>query len=309
MIINQDRKNIWRYSHYYSPAIEERFRLTLQEGWTKTESFNGLILKREDQNPTGSIKDRGVAYQISLALKRKKKFLALSSSGNAAISAAAYCQKAKISLFIFLSKKISPKKLDAIKKYQPHQIIFSQNPLKACRLFCQKTKIDDIRPSTDPIAPEGFKSLALEIHETFGPVDSIFIPVSSGATFIGIAKGYRLLDYFPKLYAIQTTTHHPIARLFHPKFKKEKKSLATAICLKKTPRKKEIIKFLKKSKGSGLIISNKQIKKAKMQLLSKKIFTSAEGCACFAAARNYRSQRRPSLKIICLMTGKKYDNF
>jgi threonine synthase len=306
MIINKNQKNIWRYSHYYSPQIEKKFWISLGEGWTKNETVDNIILKREDQNPTGSIKDRGMAFQITHALKHKKKFLALSSSGNAAISAAAYCRKAKINLIIFLSPKVPSKKLSRLKKFTPYKIVFSKNPIQDCLSFCLKNKIDDIRPSKDKEAPEGFKSLAFEIHETLGKADNIFIPVSSGASFVGLARGYKILGYFPKLYAVQTTTHNPISRIFNSVFKKEKKSLATAICLKKTSRKSEILSFVKKSNGKGIIISNSEIRIAQKKLAEKNIFTSAEGCACFAAAQSIHSKNQ---KIICLLTGQKYENF
>ena len=75
----------------------------------KIENF---YLKREDQNPTGSAKDRALIAQIQNLIEKKITNAVISSTGNAAISAAYFCQKQGINLTIFVSPKINLKKLD-----------------------------------------------------------------------------------------------------------------------------------------------------------------------------------------------------
>ena len=62
---------------------------------TPLESFvyKGIevLVKREDANVTGSHKDRGIWPLLDFYRKKKIEKFAISSSGNAGISAAHYC--------------------------------------------------------------------------------------------------------------------------------------------------------------------------------------------------------------------------
>ena len=75
-MLNKNEFNIWRYASFY-PPIKKENRLTLGEGWTSEVeikeitnklSLEGLFFKKEYENPTGSQKDRGMAYRLSKAL-------------------------------------------------------------------------------------------------------------------------------------------------------------------------------------------------------------------------------------------------
>ncbi len=123
--IEEAQKGIWKYSLNLNP-INEQFRLSLDEGTTEEITLEEeLIIKREDKNPSGSLKDRGMAYLISKEFSLGNKNLVLSSSGNAAISAANYCELADINLTVFISPKTEPKKIDCLKQTKV-KIIFSK---------------------------------------------------------------------------------------------------------------------------------------------------------------------------------------
>ena len=85
--------------------------------------IDNLYFKREDKNVTGSAKDRAIPLQIVNLIKKNYTQAVISSTGNAAISAAYFCQQKAIDLTIFLSPKISPQKLSLIKQF-PSEIIF-----------------------------------------------------------------------------------------------------------------------------------------------------------------------------------------
>ena len=92
--------------------------------------MDNVFLKREDLNQTGSAKDRAIIYQIQNLKKKGFDSAVISSTGNAAISAAYYCQQEQISLTVFLSPKVNQNKLDLLKKSK-------------CRLFFSKKPISD----------------------------------------------------------------------------------------------------------------------------------------------------------------------
>ena len=105
--------SIWKFEKFFKNQVEEPFRLTLSEGGTPLEKYSNpfgnienLYIKWEDKNPSGSFKDRYIAYYLSLKLQSGIRKFALSSSGNAAISAVRYAMLGKCELHVFLSKSL-----------------------------------------------------------------------------------------------------------------------------------------------------------------------------------------------------------
>lgn len=303
--VEKGKPGIWKY-HFYYKTVSKKFWLSLREGDTAELKVEKIIFKREDQNPTGSIKDRGMAYQISKAFGEGAKNLVISSSGNAAISAAAYCQLAKIKLHTFVSSKIKQDKLKKLKELKA-EIFFTRRPVSEAIRFSSEKGFLNLRPSVWETGSEGYKSLAFEIHQNLGKVDNIFIPVSSGTALAGIGEGYKILGYFPQFHIVQTTAVCPIARLFDKDYKASKTSLADALVARVTPRKKQILNLIKESQGSAWVISDGEIKKAWSELTKLGISTSAEGAAALAAFWKARKIKdNLGAKTVCLLTGKKY---
>lgn len=320
--INSNSKSIWRYADHY-PNMDEKLRLTLGEGWTRemeipsiAESLgiSSVFFKREDENPNGSHKDRGLAYQISKAKEKGEKRLLVSSSGNAAISAAAYCRAAGIELFVFVSSKIDKGKLAAIAKNEPAAIIISEKPLTFAEYASKKFNIRNIRSTADENSVFGYRSLGFEIFEHLGELDSIFIAVSSGSTLLGIASAYRdlvnekIVKKMPQLHFVQTSRIHPLAKHFDKDFKFEKEVLARAIVARDVPKEKEILDAVSASGGSGWIVQNEGILKASKILRENDVTTSYEGAAALAGI--YKAKAKDfdiGQKVVCILTGKAYE--
>ena len=92
--------------------------------------LDNLYLKREDKNITGSTKDRVIPLQIEKLKKNGFSQAVISSTGNAAISAAYFCQQKQVELTIFLSPNVSPQKLAVLKQF-PSEIILSLKPISS----------------------------------------------------------------------------------------------------------------------------------------------------------------------------------
>jgi threonine synthase len=266
--INKQEKGIWRYVDFYSEFIEKENRLSLDnQNRNLTPVITGvkfllkpllnikhLYFKREDENPTGSFKDRSLAYQVSLAKQNKKRELVISTSGNAGIAAAAYCQKAGIKLYAFISPETEKEKVIEMQKYDPI-IIKSKRAIRFANYLSAKYKIENLRPSVNNSSIEGFKSIAFEIFENLGKVDAIFTFVTSGSSFIGIGRAYKYLwetgeiESLPKLYAIQSGNIFSIAQEFGGINLERKTSgnggEAGKLGIKNTSRKKEVIELMK----------------------------------------------------------------
>ena len=304
-LIDEKCFNIWRYNKIYQEPVKSKFRLSLGEGWTKEENFSKLgrklnlpnfYLKREDLNPLGSFKVRGLAYQISRAWQNRKREFSISSTGNAALAAAALCHKANLKLFIFFhprpkSKEKREKILKKIKSFNPEKIFLEKEPTKRCQEFSKAKKIYNLTPSSDIYSFEGFKSIGFEIFERILENEkledlAIFSFSSSGSSLIGMGESFRFLaakNFLKKL-----------PRFYPVKIDKIKRGV-------------EIKKLVKESKGKILEILPKETKKAQDFLSCFKIKTSIEGiCAFEGFLQVYKAKEIKNAIII--LSGKKWDN-
>lgn len=319
-LINEPITNIWRYASFY-PPIGWRFHLANGEGWTRLEKADDLYFKREDKNPTGSVKDRGFSYQISDAYQNSEGHLVISSSGNAAISAAVYCRLANIKLSVFISPRINKYKLEQLRRLSI-DLHVTENPLRDASFFRRENRLRNIRQSLDPMAVPGYKSLGFELFENLRNEKkfkweqvSIFLPVSSGTTLVGVGRAFLALKELgfiknvPQLHAVQTVYINPIASVFYPTRSKIETrfglGLASAICAPKTARKKEILSLVYGSKGRGWIVSDEEINFSLKWLKKQGIVTSAEGAAALSAL--FKAQKKMDIGLpVCVLTGKKY---
>ena len=304
-LIDKNCFNIWRYNELYREPVQLKFRLSLGEGWTKEENFSKLgrklnlpnfYLKREDLNPLGSFKVRGLAYQISRAWQNRKREFSISSTGNAALAAAALCHKANLKLFIFFhprpkSKEKREKILKKIKSFNPEKIFLEKEPTKRCQEFSKAKKIYNLTPSSDIYSFEGFKSIGFEIFERILENEkledlAIFSFSSSGSSLIGMGESFRFLvakNFLKKL-----------PRFYPVKIDKIKRGV-------------EIKKLVKESKGKILEILPKETKRAQDFLSCFKIKTSIEGICAFEGFLQVYKVKEIKNAII-ILSGKKWDN-
>lgn len=236
-----------------------------------------FYIKREDLNPTGSAKDRAIQAQIGNLLAKNFTSAVISSTGNAAISAAHFCQKANIPLTVFVSPKINPYKLKLIKNYFV-DIITSDKPISSAFKFSKTNNSYNLRQSTDPSAFTGYSQIGKEIMEQLPQTTSIFVPTGSGTTLYSIGTST------PKnvsIFAVQPANNPTIASLFDNDFKKETFSSTDSLSAKFTPLKQKIIKLLK-ARGGGLVINDNLIQNEITNLSNLSIKTSPESAMAIA---------------------------
>lgn len=248
--------------------------------------FNAVYIKREDQNPTGSAKDRAIDIQTDNLIEKGISSAVISSTGNAAISALHFCRQKKIKLTIFLSPKVDKKKLEIIKSYKP-EIIFSNKPISDAFKFSKKTNAFYLRQSTDPSALIGYQNIGKEILSQLPQVSSIFIPVGSGTTLVGIASS---LPSTVKIFAVQPASHAPISSFFDKNFTPETRSVTDALTVKLLPLKPKVITAITGSNGSGLVVQDKEVINAQKELIDGNIFTSPEGALALAGFQKAKQQ-------------------
>jgi len=206
------KNGIWKYSKILK-TIDSKYWRSMGEGGTDTTNIAGIYMKREDLNPTGSYKDRGVAYRISKALENGEKQLVVTSTGNFAISMATYGDKFGIKIIVFVPVNISKEKANLLKN--TNAVVYKvEKPILQAKQYCEENKIAYIRQSIDISVSEGFKTLMFEILESSVVFDSIIFPVSSGSLLLSTYQALleQNINPKPKLIAVQTTYNTYIAR-------------------------------------------------------------------------------------------------
>lgn len=243
--------------------------------------LESIYFKREDLNETGSAKDRAMIFQIENLRKQGFKQAVISSTGNAAISASYFCNLNNIELTVFLSPKVNQNKLNLIKKY-PCQIVFSKKAISDAIKFSKKNNNYLLRQSTDPSALIGYQQIGKELIKDLPQITSIFIPVGSGSTLLGVSQA---LNQSVKIFAVQPASNCPLSQYFDKNYEKETENITDAISVKYLPLKSQIISTIKNSGGTGLIVQNKNILEAQKELETNQIKTSLEGVMAFAGLK------------------------
>lgn len=315
--------SIWKYSEKFNPQVSKDFQLTIGEGDTPLESYPELAsllglaslhLKREDLNPTGSHKDRCLAFQMSKYIEDGQTELVISSSGNSAISAIAYskqCRECGVRLHVYLSYKTPISKIERLNKYLDNENLINHTLVIGSSIICdnviihiedrpkvmafrfaKKNNLPFLRGSTDDFAIEGFKTIAFEIFEKAKFIDSLFIPTSSGTTAKGIYEGFKMLRFelpsedtwkIPAIHIAQTSKIHPIAKEFDKEFSPSETSIAKAIVDRVAHRKSEILEEIIDTDGFGWVLDDEEIKEGVRVLRNAGVDCSEEGGLAMAA--------------------------
>lgn len=301
----QENQGVWKYEKLL-PFIPPDDRLTLSEGSTQTVRADNTYFKCEFENPSGSVKDRGLAYQVSSLQEKKIKRAVIPSSGNAALSATKYCKLANISLTVYVSNKINPSKLHLLQQ-SGADIVKTKRPVSLSVKAARKIGVANLRQSTDPLGHIGYQTISFELHDEYPAIDAVFLPVSSGTTLIGVAEGFEKVGLFPSIHAVQTEAVHPVAKYYDKEFRQTISSVADALVARFVPKLMQIRKYIDKSDGWGWVVSDTEIKKAREKLLQWEIDCSYEGAACFAGLLKAKSRGYKFRHPVCLLTGKFYD--
>ena len=244
---------------------------------TKIDQF---YLKREDLNPTGSAKDRALSIQIPAMISRLYTKAVISSTGNAAISANYYCQKHHLDLTIFVSPKITPEKSHLL---TGTKLVISPTPIKDAFSFAKKNQAFYLRQSTDPNSFLGYQQIAQELLHQLPQISSIFIPVGSGTTLVGISQ--KLPKNVP-IYIVQPANNCPLASHFDHQYVPEKTSCTDALGVKYLPLKKEVIS----AAANGLVVQDEDTQKAINSLTDHHLLLAPE--TALAIAGYYKAVNR-----------------
>ena len=309
-LIRKEEYSMWRYKEFF-PYIEEP--VSMGEGWTPLlQVEDGVFLKMDYMNPTGSFKDRGASVLISAIqneVRGKNIVLAEDSSGNAGAAFSAYVAKAGLRARIYVSKSASKFKVYQIGMYGADIVEVDGDRDKVAE-EAMKEEEDKIYLGHryNPVFRDGFRSIIYEIYEQLdgSMPKTIFVPVSAGTLLLGIIDGLThlkesgVIDVYPKVVACQVDKISPLYHKFlgkgyvHPR---DTRTIADALASVNPPLLDLMVKKLKFIEGSVEVASDSEVKEAYEELARMGIFVEPSSALVWAV---YRKTKYEKLAVLVL---------
>jgi threonine synthase len=286
---------------------------TIGEGGTPLQEYpelaqkagvRRLFLKREDHNPSGSHKDRGLLYQVTTHSPRGGQTFVISSSGNAAVSAAAACRATDNRLIAFVSPNTDRGKMARLLESDA-VVVSCPKPLNFARYASRVFGLTNLRGTKDPIASVGYRTIAAEVHEEKESISALFTFSSSGISLQGMADGFRLLGRSPELWAVQSGECLGIVRALKPDTPADPTSPAGRLGIKTPPGAKELAERLLATGGGAVAVDGAEVMLWQDLLHETGVTTSPEGAAVLAGIARTEGLKRET--VVAVMTGKAQD--
>lgn len=237
-------RSLWRYSELL-PQTSPDEEISMGEGFTsltrlytyeKLYNHEHLYLKDERQGPTSSFKDRQAALSVMAMRRAGITECVLASTGNAGAAYAAYCARAGIKLWLFLTSLVSSEKMREAALYGAEVVKVSgtyDETKHVAAEFAKRKGIHFDRGAKSIPGKESMKTLAFEIAEQLGvklgpdssgkwhAPDWYIQAVSGGIGPLGAWKGFKelkemgFIDKMPKLGIIQAAGCAPMVHAFN----------------------------------------------------------------------------------------------
>lgn len=233
--------SLWRYIELL-PVLDTMHINTMGEGYTPliraTKIQNRLrhpsiFIKDERQSPTSSFKDRQAAVATTSMMQANIKECVLASTGNAAAAYAAYCARADIKLWIFLTSMVPAAKMREAALYGAEVVKVAgtyDQAKKVAADFAAHRGIHFDKGAKAIPGKESMKTVAFEMAEELArqsggqtkwqAPDWYIQAVSGGIGPIGVQKGFEelykmgLIDRVPKIGVVQVAGCSPMVRAF-----------------------------------------------------------------------------------------------
>lgn len=308
---------IWRHAALLDdPATAAR---ALDRGWTLGEGdtplqerpdlaaalgVGRLLLKREDLNPGGSHKARGLLYQVVHHRGEAPGTCVLSSSGNAATAAGLACDRTGDRLVTFVSPATSPAKLARIRTTRA-TVVETLKPINFGRYAARVFGLQDLRGTRDPLASVGYRSLAAELAEQAPDMEALFTFSSSGISMVGLADGFDRLGLAPALWSVQSGECLGIARVLHPGLEADPTSPAGRLGIRNPPGAETLARRLAATGGGARAVRGDATWRGQGLLDEAGVHTSPEGGAVLAGITATPGLERAT--VVAVMTGAPND--
>jgi len=267
-------------------------RLGRRVGW------EGLYAKNEAQNPTGSFKDRGTAVAVQKAVALGWRRIGTVSTGNMAVSTAAYGARAGLKTCVLFKEGSSRTSLAAAAIYGPVLVTVRGD---YGRLFHESLAVGRelgiyFMNSVDPYRIEGYKAAAFEAYFGLGRTapEVILVPLSSGGHLLGWMRAFddlraaAGLSRYPTFVGVQAAGCAPLARAFasgRERYERLDKAdtIAHAISNPAPPAGDSVLRKIRQERGLIIAVTDEEMLAAQRLLASEEgLFVQPESAVTLA---------------------------
>lgn len=294
---------VWRYHELVMPAVDVEGIVTHPEGNTPLlarariaafAALDGLLLKHEGHNPTGSFKDRGMTVGMTQALRIGARAVACASTGNTAASLAAYAAQAELPALVLVpAGRTAAGKLAQTLAYGARTLVV-RGDFDACLKLLAGASAElgiYLLNSINPFRLEGQKTIVFELLQQldWNPPEWIVLPAgnlgntSAFGKALMEAKAWGLISRMPRLAAVQAAGAAPFARSFADGFRTrtavQAETVATAIRIGDPASWDRAVRAIRETDGVVLSVTDQEILAAKAA-----IDGSGVGCEPASAA-------------------------
>jgi threonine synthase len=319
---------VWRFAELVMPAAGDAvvshpegntplLRRTALEAWT---GCDGLLVKHEGHNPTGSFKDRGMTAGMTQAVRLGASAVACASTGNTSAALAAYAAQAGLPGLVFVpAGKIALGKLAQTLAYGARTLLV-RGDFDACLRLVQDASRElgvYLLNSINPWRLEGQKTIVLELLQQLGwtPPDVIVLPAGNLGNTAAFGKALReartlgLIDRLPRLVAVQAAGAAPFERSFRDGFRTrhrvEAETVATAIRIGDPASYGRAVRAIEETQGLVLACPDDEIIAAKVAIDAAGVGCEPASAASLAGVRRLVRERiiRPGDRVVAVLTG------
>jgi threonine synthase len=320
------RPDLWRYAEVL-PGVEP---VTLGEGWTPllpaprlgaALGLDGVLVKDEAQNPTGSFKARGMAVAVSVARAAGVRVVAAPSAGNAGSALAAYGARAGMEVRLFLPETTPRPFIAEARRFGagvtlvPGSIADAGRVMRATLGPAGRGGWFDMATLREPFRIEGKKTMGYEIVEQLGGrlPDVILYPTGGGTGLIGMWKAFEEMQAIgwvgperPRMVSVFHDGQESAAPWPEPR------TVAAGLRVPQSLGDFLMLRALRASGGGAIAVSDEALVADARALSSLEgIDACPEGGACVAALRQLSAsgqvRRDETIVLFNTGTGLKYD--
>jgi threonine synthase len=219
-LIEGDVDSMWRYSAVL--PVDRADSVSLGEGWTPMiEVEDGVWLKDESGNPTGSFKSRGMSMAVSAALGLGARRLVVPTAGFAGAALSAYGAEAGLPVTIALPRD-TPRRIIEETTSNGAEVHLVDGTISDAGHWLADNREDgqfDVSTLKEPYRVEGKKTMGYELYEQFGFTlpDVVIYPTGGGTGLVGMWKAWDEMEQMgwidstrPRLVSVQSTGCAPI---------------------------------------------------------------------------------------------------
>lgn len=270
----------------------------------------GIYLKLECLQPTGSFKVRGAWNRVSTSTdeERKKGFVTV-SAGNHGQALAWAAKKVGARCTVYVPDDAVERKVESIRSMgativrRPHQEIMES--MSDDRM--EKLGMTFVHPFADPKVVAGQGTIGLEILEDNPVVRTVVVPVGGGGLVNGIALAVKAKRPEVIFYGVQAEGAAPLPKSLQSGVAEdvgEPKTIADGIGATRVY--DYMLPLFKKNLEGAFTVNDEELKLT-MSRLAKESHVIAEpaGAAALAGAMKYRKELEEP--IVCVVSGGNVD--